>query len=392
MEVGLPQRYQKPEKIEHLRDTHEDIIGGGMKIISDAYLAPLLAKADKLRLKAIPLTPEGRNYVQFLRILRETGASLMVLGSEGLGKVPESPLGSFAERTLLLGSGTDILLMRREWAASRGPIIVGVDGSAGSYMALRKAAEFARQFSTELTAVAVYDPFFHTGVFSSISGALTKDQASRFNFAAQQKLHDEIIDDGLRALYEKRMAKGIEQLGTSGISIKTEVLTGKVFPQISHYASVVGASLVVVGRFGVHREDISLIGSTAHALARTCPTNLLIVDSENRSAADSVSPSAGARSGSSSAATIVSHDAVGTRSDTNPPASPSLKENLKEAEVVTLKKAKRLAPSFHEHIVRARIVGAEVQPGTRYMVFDIIATEPSGKVRVTDRTRLEFVS
>ena len=379
MEIGLPRRYQEPERLEHLRDTHDDIIGGGMKIISDAFLAPFIAKANDMQLKVIPRTPEGRNYVQFVKIMREMSADLVVVGAEGLGKVTESPLGSFAERSILHGAGSDIIVARRDWDGSRGPIVVGVDGSEHSYSALRKGAEIGRLMGREVRAVAVYDPFFHVGVFSSISGALTKEQASRFNFAAQQKLHDEIIDDGLKALYEKRIAKGIERLGASGPTVAKEVLTGKVFSQLSHYASVVGASLVVVGRYGVHKEDISLIGSTAHALARSCPTNLLIVDTGVGLDANRMIQPENQTSSIADASTAPSASA-------QIPAG-----GWKEADTVTLKKAKRLAPSFHEHIVKGRIIGAEVEAGTRYMVYDVVSTEPSGRVKVTERTRLEFI-
>ncbi len=389
MEIGLPQRYQRPEKLEHLRDTHEDIISGGMKMISDAYLAQFVNNASTAGLSIETRTPEGRNYVQYLNVLRESGAELSVVGAEGLGKVPEASLGSFAERALLLG-GRDILIVRREWALKDRPIVVGVDGSEDSYSALRLASELASRYGTTVRAVAVYDPFFHTGVFTSISSALTKEQANRFNFEAQEKLHDEIIDDGLRALYEKRVIKGIEMIGPSDARIEREILTGKVFSQLAYYANVMNAGLVVVGRYGVHREDTSLIGSTAHALARICPTNLLVV---------ACAPgSLGVRE----ASTAVSATKMDLASAQIPPrakpakidevlAPSSSAERRVEALAVTLKKAKRLAPAFHEHIVRTRIVGSDVEVGTRFMVFDVVRTEPGGRVTVTERTKLEFV-
>jgi len=382
MEIGLPQRYQKPDRLEHLRDTHEDIISGGMKIISDAYLAPFTAKASSGGLKVDSRTPEGRNYVQFLNVLRETGSDLSVVGAEGLGKVPESTLGSFAERTVLLGE-SDVLIMRREWSLKTRPIVVGIDGSECSHVALRLGAELAAKYGTNVKAVAVYDPFFHSGVFASISSALSKEQASKFNFAAQERLHDEIIDDGLRTLYGKRVTKAIESIGPQGADIEQVILTGKVFTQLSHYASVTNAGLVIVGKYGVHRERPSVIGSTAHALARSCPANLLIVSDR------------GETSVGKPAAMVEPQPVVNPKPDIKPlpvaSPSPFADERRTEAHEVTLKKAKRLAPAFHEHIVRARIVGSEVETGTRFMVFDIVKTEPKGRVLVTENTRLEFI-
>jgi len=388
MEIGLPTRYQSQERLGQLRDTHDDIIGGGMKIISDAYLAQFVARATAENVKADSFTPEGRNYVEFVRVAKETQSDLLIVGAQGLGAVPESTLGSFAERALLLG-GTDTLIMKREWNLRGRPIVVGVDGSQCSYDALRVAAEIANRSGTAVRAVGVYDPFFHTGVFNSISTALTNGQASRFNFAAQERLHDEIIDDGLKALYDKRVSKGIELLGPEGGTVKKEILTGKVFSQLSHYSSVANAALLVVGRHGVHQEESSIIGSTTLALARTCPTNLLVVGppSTDHAGSQPVVQQVAPRAPLSSAPMPPQARAPDLASS----ASPFVDEGRVEARVVTLKKAKKLAPSFHEHIVRARIIGNEVEVGTRYMVFDVVGTEPGGRVKVTENTKLEFI-
>jgi nucleotide-binding universal stress UspA family protein len=396
MEIGLPQRYQSHEKLSYLRDTHEDIISGGMKMISDAYLAPLQARASEMGVEVSGSTPEGRNYARFLEVLRSASADLVVLGAEGLGKVPESGLGSFAERMLLLGGSADLLIARGPWRLKGRPVVVGVDGSEDSYLALRRAGEMARLFGGWVEAVAVYDPFFHTGVFGAISEALTKEQASRFNFAAQERLHDEIIDDGLRSLYADRVEQGISRCADLGVRMDKVILAGKVFPQIMHHASARNAGLVVVGRYGIHREPMSLIGSNAHALARLSSTNLLVVASapEPKVAPLSTEPAP------------ANADPAGTRTDaregarvdhSTEPSKPGDKGTVftasaeKEAELVVMKKAKRMAPGFHEHIVRSKIVGASLEKGQRFLVYDIVETSPDGKVKVTPRTKLEFV-
>ncbi len=277
MEIGLPSRFQAEDKLQNLRDTHEDIIGGGMKVISDAYLTAFLEAAASMGVKAEGSSPEGRNYTKFIEEQKRVRAKLTVLGAEGMGLVPESGLGSMVERVLLLSPHNDVLITRRPWNLRNRPILVAVDGSQNSYLALNKAVELAKIYGAWVEAVAVYDPFFHTGVFTSIAGALTKEQSNKFNFKAQEKLHDEIIDDGLRNLYSSRMEEGIGLIQDKGIKINREVLAGKVFPQISHFASIKNAGLIVVGRYGVHREGVSIIGSNSHALARSTATNILIV-------------------------------------------------------------------------------------------------------------------
>jgi hypothetical protein len=61
-----------------------------------------------------------------------------------------------------------------------------------------------------------------------------------------------------------------------------------------------------------------------------------------------------------------------------------------EAREVTLRRLKPLAPPFHQHIARAKLRGRTCRVGDRVVVYEIVATEPDGEVRVTDATRLIF--
>ncbi len=277
MEPGLPARYQEEERLAHLRDAHDDIIGGGMKVISDAYLVPFAEKAHEMNIAYEGITPEGRNYVQLLRAARERAVDVIVLGATGHGTVPEATLGSTAERTVLYAHDHDVLIVRRPWKLKGHPIIVGIDGSDNSYVALKRATEIAQAQNATVEAVSVYDPFFHTGVFGTIERALPEEAKKRFRFAAQEQLHDEIIDQGLMQLYGESLERGVKMAESLGTEMRSEVLAGKVYPQIHHYATLRDAGLVVVGRWGIHKEPESLIGSHTLNLARLSFTNLLVV-------------------------------------------------------------------------------------------------------------------
>jgi hypothetical protein len=60
------------------------------------------------------------------------------------------------------------------------------------------------------------------------------------------------------------------------------------------------------------------------------------------------------------------------------------------ARVVTLRSSKPLAPPFHRHIAKSRLMNRICRAGDRIVIYDIVATEPDGNVRVTDVTHLEF--
>jgi hypothetical protein len=63
---------------------------------------------------------------------------------------------------------------------------------------------------------------------------------------------------------------------------------------------------------------------------------------------------------------------------------------LREAREVALRKTSPLAPPFHRHIVRGRLVGKTCKVGDRLAAHEVIRTDPPGEVRVTEATALTF--
>jgi hypothetical protein len=61
-----------------------------------------------------------------------------------------------------------------------------------------------------------------------------------------------------------------------------------------------------------------------------------------------------------------------------------------QAESITLQSRKPLAPPFHRHIAKGKLMDQTCQVGDRIVIYDIVATEPAGLVRVTRATRLQF--
>ncbi len=58
---------------------------------------------------------------------------------------------------------------------------------------------------------------------------------------------------------------------------------------------------------------------------------------------------------------------------------------------VVLRKVNRRAPSFISNMVRARLVGHQVEAGQRVLVFQVAFTVPTGLVEVTPATVIEFI-
>lgn len=278
MEQGLPENYQGGN-LDGLRHSHEGLINEGMQLISDSYLDPLSCRATNKGIDYRSITPEGRNYTEILDTAAEIGADLLVLGAWGHGE--NRPLGSTAERVLTYSSAGDVLLMRNGWSFDRRPIIVGVDGSENSYSALRRATEISIIYGAEVIAVSVYDPFFHSGVFKSIASSLPDRAREHFDISSQETIHNEIIDEGLERLYRAGLDRGVRLARAQGVDLQTEVLAGKVSPEIQKYASENDIGLIIMGRWGLHREKRSLIGSNALRLARLSSASVLVVAPES---------------------------------------------------------------------------------------------------------------
>jgi hypothetical protein len=63
---------------------------------------------------------------------------------------------------------------------------------------------------------------------------------------------------------------------------------------------------------------------------------------------------------------------------------------LIEADKVVFKKLKRLAPDFHQHIVKSQVLGNAIKAGDRMLVYEVNETVPDGRVLVTNHTEFEF--
>ncbi|UCD50042.1 MAG: hypothetical protein JSW27_21235 [Phycisphaerales bacterium] len=64
--------------------------------------------------------------------------------------------------------------------------------------------------------------------------------------------------------------------------------------------------------------------------------------------------------------------------------------DVHDAQSVTLRSRKPLAPPFHRYIAKGKLKGKVCQVGERVVIYEIVATEPEGIVRVTDATCLHF--
>ncbi len=103
-----------------------------------------------------------------------------------------------------------------------------------------------------------------------------------FKFNEQQKLHDEIIDDGLGKIYQEYLHSAYLAGQKEGLEVGTVLLTGKAYPEICKYLEKDPPSLLVAGRFGAHQTEETDIGNTAENIFRLAPCNVLLTSGQDK--------------------------------------------------------------------------------------------------------------
>jgi nucleotide-binding universal stress UspA family protein len=275
MEGGLPEAYQKEDKLVEQRDIHDDLITRGLSVISDSYLDVFDVKCQAVGLTGRRVNLEGKNWQALVADIGAGDYDLVVMGALGLGTVSYSQIGSVCER-VARRIDRDLLVVRETEAREDGAIVVALDGSPQSYGGLMTALELGKAFGRPVAAVAVFDPHFHYVAFNSIAKVLSTEAAKVFRFEEQEKLHEEIIDSGLAKIYQGHLDVASKLATEQGVEIKTTLLAGKSFEQLLEYANETRPWLMLLGRIGVHSEAGMDLGSATENLLRLVNCNLLL--------------------------------------------------------------------------------------------------------------------
>ena len=276
MEGGLPERYLEEKEMEHQREVHDDLIARGLNIISDSYHDVAQTVCDSAGRPYRRLSPEGKNYRCVVEAAASGDFGVLVLGALGLGAVQGSTIGTVCER-VVRRSAIDVLVVKdTKKAIGDGPIVVGLDGSRRSFGALMTALDIGRRLSVPVHAVAAYDPYYHYVAFNKIAGVLSEEAGKVFRFREQEKLHEELIDEGIAKIYQSHLDVA-EQIARDGeVEFGCQLLEGKAFVAIRDYVEKVRASLLVVGKIGVHADRDLDIGGNTENLLRLAPCHVWI--------------------------------------------------------------------------------------------------------------------
>lgn len=273
LEKYLPAVYQKEDMLAYQRKIHEVLIERGLEIISFEYMNGLREASAKEGISFHEVITDGKRS----DVLRGATArhDLMVLGAQGVGRIPRvGGLGSTSDR-LVRSSACDLLVARTKNPPER--ILVGIDGSDASFSALDRAIGIAGRFQSGLILLAVHNPDLHRAVFGLLSRVLSREAGDLFRFSEQESLHTRVIDQSLGDLYQRHLERGAALTRGKGLPVRTRLEEGIPWDVICREAEESVSDLVVMGRYGLHRGETDPIGSNAIRVANHAPANVLIV-------------------------------------------------------------------------------------------------------------------
>lgn len=276
MEGGLPERYRKEQEMEYQREVHDDLISQGLNIISDSYHDYAQEVCDKKQLPYGRLNAEGKNYACIIDAVNGGEFDVLALGALGLGAVSTSRIGTVCERVVRRCPVDMLITKGNDRNIGDGPIVVGMDGSEQSFGALRTAIDIARQVGGELHVVAAYDPYYHYVAFNKIANVLSEEAGKVFRFKEQEQLHEELIDEGIAKIYESHLAVAKTVAREQQFDIHCKLLDGKPWQAIADYLEQVDASLLVVGKTGIHADAGLDIGGNTENLLRNASCHIWI--------------------------------------------------------------------------------------------------------------------
>jgi nucleotide-binding universal stress UspA family protein len=134
-------------------------------------------------------------------------------------------------------------------------ILVGLDGSKGSFKALAEALELSKRCSAELHSISVEEVPHYPGTIGEVIEE--KD-------LADHKFHEVLV-------------KARQMAETAGVNLHTHVIVGHEVKTIVEFIHSHAIELLVIGFMGHSAVYDRVMGSTCQTLVRMAPCSVVVV-------------------------------------------------------------------------------------------------------------------
>lgn len=205
------------------------------------------------------IVDDGTPYAAILTNAEKWLADLVVVGSHGTTSAADALLGSVTNKVIRYAHCPVLIVRPGERA---GGIVAGTDFSDPALPALRAAADEARRTGQPLTLVHSLDI-----VWSAVAYPAMAFGGAAINLSSEQMQE-------LEKTAEERLAAALKQLDVRG---QTRVTQGPAGNALIDIASLLQASVIVVGTVGRTGLRRALLGSVSETVASAAPCSVLIV-------------------------------------------------------------------------------------------------------------------
>lgn len=267
----MKDEYQKPETKRDLSTRHNDIMGLSFTQLSESIIKVVEETTKMANVEYEGVVLKGKNADAIVSHIGFNGVDLLVMGASGQGNSVKA--GGCARKIFRRIDNRDLLFIRN--SNTNGKIIVGIDGSEDSYIALKKAIALSKCFGSKVMAVSIFDLNLHKVVFNNMKSVMAGEAGQVFNSEEQEKLHEEVIDTGIGKVYHENVETAKIIAAEEGSEIETIVTPGRAEEKIAELAKKENASFIVFSRLGLHKTPESDIGSVAEVLFAESPCNVL---------------------------------------------------------------------------------------------------------------------
>ena len=242
-------------------DTKQKLEEEAVRKISAMIPAELLESGD-----VIPIVRFGKPFLEIIQVAKEKKVDLLAVGTRGRAGMHRIILGSVAER-IVRKADCPVMVIRGRKDVGFKRIIVPIDLSDCSRIALEYAVATARAHSSKLTILHVYEGSYVEPYIKAANSEEEADEIMKEIERVNETKYDEFLTtvDLSGVEYEKLLKKGIPE---------TDIVETAMEQQ---------ANLIVMGTHGRSGIKHILIGSTAEEVVRTVHCDIIIVKPEKLS-------------------------------------------------------------------------------------------------------------
>jgi nucleotide-binding universal stress UspA family protein len=211
----------------------------------------------------VPIVRFGKPFLEIIKVAKEKDVDLMAIGTHGRAGVDRVIFGSVAER-VVSKAGCPVMVIRGRKYVGFKRIIVPIDLSDCSRIALEYAVATAKAHSSKLTILHVYERSFVEPYVKAANSEEEADEIMKEIERVNKTKYDEFLKtvDLSGVEYEKLLKKGIPETDIVEIAMEQQ------------------ANLIVMGTHGRSGIKHILIGSTAEEVVRAVHCDIIIVKPE----------------------------------------------------------------------------------------------------------------